>query len=107
MVFLLAHIRLVCFNILTKLLLAGVSVEFQFAEVVGVLLSSPGSSHPLIHVQLLQLFWLHFFPHTHEAIPGHLGQRTVLPEAARLETETELLFILSLATRITLYYTMC
>lgn len=78
------------------MLLAGISVEFKFTEVVGVLLSSPGSSHPLVHVQLLQLFRLHFFPHTYEAILGHLGQRTVLPEAARLEMESVLLFILLL-----------
>lgn len=50
-------------DILTQVLLAGISVEFKFAEVVGVLLPSPGSSQPLVHVQLLQLLRLHIFPH--------------------------------------------
>lgn len=66
-------------SFLTKMLFAGISVEFQFVEVVSVLLSRPGSSAQLVRVQLLQLFWIHFFPHTNETILGHLGQRAMLP----------------------------
>lgn len=75
-------------HFLTKMLFAGISVEFQFVEVVSVLLSRPGSSAQLIRVQLLQLFWIHFFPHTNETILGHLGQRVMLPKAACLEMES-------------------
>lgn len=73
-----------CLDLLTELLLAGVSVELELAEVVSVLLAGPRSSQPLVHVQLLQLLRLHVLPHTKEAVPGHFGQGTVLPQAARL-----------------------
>lgn len=72
----------------TELLLAGVSVKFQLVEVVSVLLSRPRSSTQLVHVHLLQFFWLHLFPNTYETILGHFGERTVLSQAAGLEMKS-------------------
>lgn len=53
-----------------------------------MLLSSPGSSAQLVHVHLLQFFWLHLFPNTYETILGHFGERTVLPKAAGLKMKS-------------------
>lgn len=77
-------------DLLTELLLAGISVELELAEVVGVLLAGPRSSQPLVHVQLLQLLRHHVFPHTKEAVSGHFGKGAVLPEAARLQGQNPL-----------------
>lgn len=71
--------------ILTYFLFASISKQFEFVDVVCMLLSSPWSCQPLPHFHFLQLVCFHIFTHMHNAILGHLGQRTVLSQAAGLK----------------------
>lgn len=71
---------------LTQLLATGVCIELELAHVVLLLLTTPGSSEPLLHqlVLLLPLVLLRL-AHAYQPVTGHLSQGTVLPQSTRLQ----------------------